>query len=82
MAAVTIHSDFGVQKDKICHCSYSFSISLSWSAIYIIDYPLNSDVLKIIPLNRNIGEFFSKYNILEIEILTKVLHLSVCCIYF
>ena len=54
------------------------SPSLCHEVLYIIDYPLNSDVLKIIPLNRNIGEFFSKYNILEIEILTKVLHLSVC----
>ena len=54
------------------------SPSFCHEVLYIIDSPLNSDVLKIVPLNRNIGEFFSKYNILEIEILTKVLHLSIC----
>ena len=31
MAAVTIHSDFGAQENKICHCFYFFPIYLSWS---------------------------------------------------
>ena len=25
MAAVTIYSDFGTQKDKVCHCFHCFS---------------------------------------------------------
>ena len=31
MAAVTICSDFGVQKNKVCHCFHCFSIYLPWS---------------------------------------------------
>ena len=31
MAAVTIHSDFGVQEKKICHCFHCFPIYLPWS---------------------------------------------------
>ena len=31
MAAVTICSDFGVQKNKTCHCFHSFPIYLPWS---------------------------------------------------
>ena len=31
MAAVTIHSDFGAQENKICHCFYFFSFYLPWS---------------------------------------------------
>ena len=26
MAAVTIHSDFGAQEDKVCHCFHCFPI--------------------------------------------------------
>ena len=28
MAAITIHSDFGVQENKICHCFHVFPIYL------------------------------------------------------
>ena len=28
MAAVTIHSDFGAQENKICHCVYFFPFAL------------------------------------------------------
>ena len=31
MAAVTIHSDFGVQENKVCHCFHCFPIYLPWS---------------------------------------------------
>ena len=31
MAAVTIHSDFGVQENKICHCFHFFHFYLPWS---------------------------------------------------
>ena len=31
MATITIHSDFGAQENKICHCFYFFPFSLSWS---------------------------------------------------
>ena len=31
MAAVTICSDFGAQKSKVCHCFHCFSIYLPWS---------------------------------------------------
>ena len=31
MAAVTICSDFGVQKNKVCHCFHYFPIYLLWS---------------------------------------------------
>ena len=31
MAAVTICSDFGAQKNKVCHCFHCFPIYLSWS---------------------------------------------------
>ena len=31
MAAVTIHSDFGAQENKVCHCFYCFPIYLPWS---------------------------------------------------
>ena len=31
MAAVTVHSDFGAQKNKVCHCFCCFPIYLSWS---------------------------------------------------
>ena len=31
MAAVTIHSDFGTQENKVCHCFYCFPIYLPWS---------------------------------------------------
>ena len=31
MAAVTIHSDFGPQESKICHCFHFFPIYLPWS---------------------------------------------------
>ena len=30
MAAVTIHSDFGAQENKICHCFYFLPIHLPW----------------------------------------------------
>ena len=26
MAAVTTHSDFGAQENKVCHCFYCFSV--------------------------------------------------------
>ena len=31
MAAVTIHSDFVAQEEKICHCFYFFPFYLPWS---------------------------------------------------
>ena len=31
MAAVTIHSDFGAQENKVCHCFHCFPIYLPWS---------------------------------------------------
>ena len=31
MAAVTICSDFGAQKNNVCHCFHFFSVYLSWS---------------------------------------------------
>ena len=31
MAAVTIHSDFGAQENKICHCFHFYSFYLPWS---------------------------------------------------
>ena len=31
IAAVTISSDFGAQKDKVCHCCHCFPIYLPWS---------------------------------------------------
>ena len=31
MAAVTVHSDFGAQENKVCHCFHSFLIYLPWS---------------------------------------------------
>ena len=31
MAAVIIHSDFGVQENKVCHCFHCFPIYLPWS---------------------------------------------------
>ena len=31
MATVTIHSDFGIQENKICHCFHCFPIYLPWS---------------------------------------------------
>ena len=32
MAAVTIHSDFGAQENKVCHCFHCCLIYLPWSA--------------------------------------------------
>ena len=31
MAAVTVHSDFGAPRNKVCHCFHFFSIYLPWS---------------------------------------------------
>ena len=31
MASVTIHSDFGAQENKMCHCFHCFPIYLPWS---------------------------------------------------
>ena len=31
MATVTIHSDFGAQEKKICHCCYVFPFHFPWS---------------------------------------------------
>ena len=31
MAAVTIHSAFGTQENKVCHCFHCFPIYLPWS---------------------------------------------------
>ena len=31
MAVVTIHSDFGTQENKVCHCFHFFSIYLPWN---------------------------------------------------
>ena len=31
MVAVTVHSDFGAQESKICHCFYFISFYLPWS---------------------------------------------------
>ena len=31
MAALTIHSDFGAEENKLCHCFHSFSFYLPWS---------------------------------------------------
>ena len=31
VASVTVHSDFGAQENKICHCFYFFPIYLPWS---------------------------------------------------
>ena len=33
MAAVTIHNDFGVQENKVCHCVHFFPIHLPWSDV-------------------------------------------------
>ena len=31
MAAVTVHSNFGAQENKVCHCFHCFPIYLPWS---------------------------------------------------
>ena len=31
MASVTVHSAFGAQENKVCHCFHCFPIYLSWS---------------------------------------------------
>ena len=31
MAVVGVHSDFGAQENKVCHCFHCFSICLPWS---------------------------------------------------
>ena len=31
MAAVTVHGDYAVQENKICHCLYAFPFYLPWS---------------------------------------------------
>ena len=31
MAAITVHSDFGAQENKVCHCFHSLPIYLPWS---------------------------------------------------
>ena len=36
MAAVTVHSDFGAQENKICHCFHFFPFYLPWSDIILI----------------------------------------------
>ena len=37
MAAVTIHSDFGDQENKVCHCFHCFPIYLPWSDEWILN---------------------------------------------
>ena len=46
MAAVTIHSDFGAQENKVCHCFHCFPIYLPWSDEWI----LNSWMLNFMPV--------------------------------
>ena len=36
MTAVTVHSDFGAQESKICHCFHFFPFDLPWSDIILI----------------------------------------------
>ena len=31
MSAITVHSDFGAQENKVCHCFHCFPIYLLWS---------------------------------------------------
>ena len=51
MAAVTICSDFGVQKNKVCHCFHCFPIYLPWSdgldAMILVFWMLNKVELKV-----------------------------------
>ena len=43
MAAVTIYSDFGARKSKVCHCFNCFSIYLPWSDGTGLPWSLFSD---------------------------------------
>ena len=49
MAAVTIHSDFGIQENKICHCFHFFSSIchkvMGYNAIFITYPVLNQSIV-------------------------------------
>ena len=42
MAEVTMHSDFGAQENKVCHCFHCFPIYLPWSAFFIHLFHIDS----------------------------------------
>ena len=43
MAAITICSDFGAQKNKICHCFHCFSICLPWNENTLVPWKKSYD---------------------------------------
>ena len=45
MASVTIHSDFGVQENKVCHCFHCFTISWSFLKLMSIELVMPSNQL-------------------------------------
>ena len=47
MTAVTVHSDFGAQENKICHCFHPFPIYLPWSDGEKVGLKLNIQKTKI-----------------------------------
>ena len=55
MAAGTVHSDFGTQKNKIRHCFYFFPFYLPWSPNFPLQYPCRHSVLPS-QANQNLSE--------------------------
>ena len=75
MSAVTIHSDFGAQENKVCHCFHCFPIYLPWSngpdimlsSFTFIKRPFISSSL---PAIREVSSAYLKLLIFLWEILT------------
>ena len=54
MAAVTIHSDFGAQENKLCYCFHFFPFYLPWSdgaGYYDLSFQEKHDSSKILLRN-------------------------------
>ena len=80
MASVTIHSDFGAQENKICHCFHFFPFYLPWSggtgAMILVFWILNFKATFSLSFFTFIKRLFSSSSLSVIRLVSSVQSVS------
>ena len=83
MASVTIHSDFGAQENKICHCFHFFPFYLPWSggtgAMILVFWILNFKATFSLSFFTFIKRLFSSSSLSVIRLVSSVQSVSQSC---
>ena len=71
VAAVTVHSDFGAQENKICHCFYFFPFCLPWSdgIMILVFWMLNFKPAFSLSSLTLIRRLFSSFSLSAVRVL-------------